>query len=180
MSNIHTRPVTLRVTRSAYHSRGGAVFHGVEVDQNTLRKINSRQHYIIRVESSDQSAIMSSIAKGMILDVVPKTQLKVPTDLGLERFIVITDKIEILRPEGKFIVDLLGGSSRFKGIGPVKAQKLWAHFGESLYDVLSQGDTETLMQMLSQDTAQRAVDAWKAYVHLDAIRYCNMNLGLGV
>lgn len=180
MTNIHTRPITLRVTRSAYHSRGGAVFHGVEVDQNTLRKINVRQHYIIRVESRDQSAITSSIAKGMMLDVVPKTHLKVSTDLGLERFIVTTDKVEILRPEGKLIVDLLGGSSRFKGIGPVKAQKLWVHFGESLYDVLSQGDTESLMQMLSQDTAQRAVDAWKTYVNLDAMHYCNMTLELGV
>tara|TARA_R110001606_G_scaffold96158_5_gene213019 strand:+ start:227 stop:640 length:414 start_codon:yes stop_codon:yes gene_type:complete len=135
MSNIHTRPITLRVTRNAYHSQGGAVFHGVEVDQETLQKINARQHYIIRVEGSDQDAVISTFAKGMMLDVVAKTQLKVPTDLGLERFIVTTDKIDILHPEGKLIVVLIGGSSRFKGIGPVKAQKLWACFGESLYDL---------------------------------------------
>ncbi|KJY97650.1 AAA family ATPase [Pseudoalteromonas ruthenica] len=180
MTKIHTRPVTLRVTRSAYHSQGGAVFHGVEVDQNTLRKINARQHYIVRVLGDDQDAITSSIVKGMMLDIVPKTQLKVPTGLGLERFILTTNKIEILRPEGDLIVDLLGGSSRFKGIGPVKAQKLWAHFAESLYDLLNQGDIRTLTQMLSQDTAQRAVDAWRTYVNLDAMRYCNMTLGLSV
>lgn len=180
MTNVHTGPITLRVTRSAYYSRGGAVFHGVEVDQITLRRINARQHYIIRVEGDDQEVLTSSIDKGMMLDVVPKTQLKIPTDLGLERFIVTTDRIEILRPEGKLIVDLIGGSSRFRGIGPVKAQKLWAHFGESLYDLLSQGDTETLMQLLSQETAQRAVDAWRTYVNLDAMRYCSITLGLGV
>ncbi|MEH6712741.1 MAG: AAA family ATPase, partial [Paraglaciecola polaris] len=161
-------------------SQGGAVFHGVEVDQETLQKINARQHYIIRVEGSDQDAVISTFAKGMMLDVVAKTQLKVPTDLGLERFIVTTDKIDILHPEGKLIVVLIGGSSRFKGIGPVKAQKLWACFGESLYDLLRQGDTETLMQMLTQETARRAVDAWKTYVNIDAMRYCNMMLGLGV
>jgi exodeoxyribonuclease V alpha subunit len=180
MNNIHTRPVTLRVTCNAYHSQSGAVFHGVEVDEDTLQKINARQHYIIRVEGSDQDAVISTIVKGMMLDVVPKTQLKVPTDLGLERFIVTTDKIDILHPKGKLIVDLIGGSSRFKGIGPVKAQKLWAYFGESLCDLLSRGDTEALMQMLTQETALRAVEAWKTYVNIDAMRYCNMMLGLGV
>ena len=116
MTNNHTHHIVLRVTRSAYTSRGGAVFHGVEVNQDTLCKVNARQHYIIRVEESDQDSITSSIAKGMILDIVPKTQLKVSTDLGLERFIVSTNKIEILRPEGKMIVDLIGSSNQFKGI----------------------------------------------------------------
>lgn len=180
MTNNHTHHIVLRVTRSAYTSRGGAVFHGVEVNQDTLCKVNARQHYIIRVEESDQDSITSSIAKGMILDIVPKTQLKVSTDLGLERFIVSTNKIEILRPEGKMIVDLIGSSNQFKGIGPVKARKLWGHFGENLYDLLDQGNIESLMQMLSKDTAQRAVDAWRTYVNLDGLRHCNMILGLDV
>jgi exodeoxyribonuclease V alpha subunit len=180
MSILPSRPITLRVTRGGYRSKGGIVFNGVEVDPNTLRKINARQYFFVRIVGSELGVLLSSITKGMLLDVVPKTQLKVPTNLYLERLIVTTDQIEILRPKGKLIVDLLGGSSRFKGIGPVKAHKLWEYFGESLYDLLSKGDVEALTQMISRGTAQRAVNAWRTYVHVDAIRYCNMILGLGV
>lgn len=153
---------------------------GVEVDQYTLRKVNRLQHYVVRVEESDQTALVSTIARGMLLDITPKTKLVKQLQLKHERLIVTTNQIEILRPKGHMIVELLGGSTRFKGIGPVKAQKLWQFYGESLYDLLSDGDVKALEQQLTPEIAQRAVEAWRTYVNVDAMRYCNYTLGLKV
>lgn len=180
MTELNTRYVTLRVTRSAYQSRHGVVFNGVEVDPDTFRKVNSRQHYIVRIEDVDCTSVIPTFKKGMLLDILPKTKLLIPMIEGFERFIVTTDTVEVVRPAGQLIVELLGGSSLFKGIGPVKAEKLWAFFGEELYDLLDKGDHKTLVQKLSPDTAQNAVDAWRNYVNIDAMRYCNLELGLGV
>lgn len=153
---------------------------GVEVDQYTLRKVNRLQHYVVRVEEPDQTALVSTIARGMLLDVTPKTKLVKQLQLKHERFIVTTNQIEILRPKGHMIVELLGGSTRFKGIGPVKAQKLWQFFGESLYDLLNDGDVKALAQQLTPEIAQRTVEAWRTYINVDAMRYCNYTLGLKV
>jgi exodeoxyribonuclease V alpha subunit len=180
MTELNTRYVTLRVTRSAYQSRHGVVFNGVEVDPDTFRKVNSRQHYIVRIEDVDCTSVIPAFKKGMLLDILPKTKLLISMIEGFERFIVTTDTVEVVRPAGQLIVELLGGSSLFKGIGPVKAEKLWEFFGEGLYDLLDKGDHKTLVQKLSPDTAQNAVDAWRNYVNIDAMRYCNLELGLGV
>ncbi|CUS47488.1 MAG: RecD/TraA family helicase [Idiomarinaceae bacterium HL-53] len=153
---------------------------GVEVDQYTLRKINRLQHYVVRVEEPDQTALVSTIARGMLLDITPKTKIVKQLQLKHERLIVTTNQIEILRPKGHMIVELLGGSTRFKGIGPVKAKKLWQFYGESLYDFLSDGDVKALEQQLTPVIAQRAVEAWRTYVNVDAMRYCNYTLGLKV
>ncbi|TVU71511.1 AAA family ATPase [Pseudoalteromonas distincta] len=176
----YARPITIRVTRSACHSRDGAIFNGVEIDPLTFKKINKLEHFIVLIEDSDQDVIVSTITKGMLLDVTPKAKLTITTDSVLKRFLVTTKKIDFLSPQGALIADLIGTGSRFKGIGPVKAQKLWAVFGERLSDLLTQGDIEALTQVLSYETAVRAIDAWQIYLNLDAMRYCNITLGLDV
>lgn len=180
MNIIHSRPITVRVTRNAYRGKGGAVVHGVEVDSDTLVKANKFQHLIISIEGGDQDVVISEIKKGMLIDVTPKTKLKGSTEKGFERLLITTSNIDILRPESKLIVDLIGGSSRFKGIGPVKAQKLWAHFGEALFELLDNGDSKTLRQILTEEAANNAINAWQTYILLDEMRYCNMVLKLPV
>jgi exodeoxyribonuclease V alpha subunit len=180
MNNLHSRPITIRVTRNAYRGAGGAVVHGVEVDKDTLTKVNKFQHLIISVEGSDQDVVISEIKKGMLVDVTPKTKLKGRTEKGFERILITTTNIEILRPESKLIVDLIGGSSRFKGIGPVKAKKLWGHFGGALFELLDSGDVKTLCQILTEEAAKNAINAWQTYILLDEVRFCNMTLHLPV
>ena len=147
MTELNTRNVTLRVTRSAYQSQHGVVFNGVEVDPETFRKVNARQHYIVRIEDTDRVSLVPAFKKGMLLDILPKTKLLIPVTEGFERFIVTTDTVGVVRPAGQLIVELLGGSSLFKGIGPVKAEKLWAFFGEELYDLLDKGDHLSLIHI---------------------------------
>ncbi len=176
----YSRPITVRVTRNAYRGKEGAVVHGVEVDPETLVKANRFQHLVISIEGNDQDVVISEIKKGMLIDVRPKTKLKGRTENGFERFLITTSNVDILRPQSKLIVDLIGGSSRFKGIGPIKAQKLWNHFGEELFKHLDNGDIETLRQILTEEAANNAASAWQKYILLDEMRYCNMTLKLPV
>jgi|GEM_PF-458051 ATP-dependent exoDNAse (exonuclease V), alpha subunit - helicase superfamily I member len=180
--SFHTRSLTLRVTQGARYDKGGALFHGVEVDHETLRKINIHQIFLIHIGDPDQDAIVKVIHRGMYINLTPQTwlRLKKNPEHGQERFVLTTDQIEILRPTAEQIIGFLGEGSRFKGIGPVKAQKLWTFFGNTLYELLNAGDVKALTQILSQETALRVVHAWRIYADIDALHYCNIFLGLSI
>ncbi|MGU5786063.1 helix-hairpin-helix domain-containing protein [Aeromonas caviae] len=59
---------------------------------------------------------------------------------------------------------MLGSHARFKGVGPVKARKLWSTFGESLFEILDNGDVVSLHKILSESTAKNTIDAWRSYI----------------
>ena len=70
----------------------------------------------------------------------------------------------LVQPTGRLIVDFLVKHPAFDGlgIGKAKAARLWAEFGPGLHAVLSQGDVEKLSCVLSEDSAQKLVEAWRA------------------
>jgi exodeoxyribonuclease V alpha subunit len=75
---------------------------------------------------------------------------------------------------------MLGCNARFKDVGPVKARALWSTFGESLFDILDNEDIVSLRNILSENTARNTIDAWRTYINIDAMRFCNANLALSV
>ena len=51
---------------------------------------------------------------------------------------------EMQLPSGEHIVDFLATNPDFKGIGRVKARRLWEGLGPSLYEALDSGDLDQL------------------------------------
>jgi exodeoxyribonuclease V alpha subunit len=172
--------LSIRVTRSAYVGRGGVVFNGVEVCVDTLATINAKAHFVIKIEESDVEVLLAEIKRGIILDVTVNTRFEVKVDYGFKRYIITTKEIAFLRPKGQMIVDLLGSSSKFKGIGPVKAKTLWGHFGERLVEVLDNAEVDLLTEKLSIELATNAIEAWQSYVRIKELEYCHSVLGLNV
>jgi exodeoxyribonuclease V alpha subunit len=70
----------------------------------------------------------------------------------------------LVQPTGRLIIDFLLKHPAFDGlgIGKAKANRLWAEFGSDLLTVLSQGDIEKLSYVLSAESAQKLVEAWRA------------------
>ena len=66
-------------------------------------------------------------------------------------------------PTGGLIVDFLLRHPAFDGlgIGKAKAARLWAQFGPDLDAVLGRGDAEKLAGVLSLESVQRLVEAWR-------------------
>jgi exodeoxyribonuclease V alpha subunit len=172
--------LSIRVTRSAYVGRGGVVFNGVEVCADTLATINVKAHFVIKIEESDVEVLLAEIKRGIILDVTVNTRFEVKVDYGFKRYIITTKEIAFLRPKGQMIVELLGNSAKFKGIGPVKAKKLWEHFGDQLVEILDEAETDLLTEKLSVEVATNAIEAWQSYVSFKELEYCHSVLGLNV
>ncbi len=62
------------------------------------------------------------------------------------------------RPSGANFVRVLSTGARFGGIGPVLAKQLWARFGDEVFAILEQGDSERLKEVLPPAAAQNLVD----------------------
>lgn len=89
--------------------------------------------------------------------------------------------LELLRPSGENIVQLLARSPAFPGIGEVKARKLWEALGSDLYDALEGRDQARLAAQVGADLAAVLVDGWSAYGDADAVTaFQRMGLDLSV
>ncbi len=64
-------------------------------------------------------------------------------------------------PSGEHVVDFLATNPDFKGMGRVKARRLWESLGQELYGVLDSGDVAKLQAHVSQEMAEQLVQGWK-------------------
>lgn len=71
------------------------------------------------------------------------------------------EDLTMLQPSGEHIVSFIADSEDFRGIGRVKARKLWERFHQELYVILDCGDAAALSTVLSEEHASLAVSAWK-------------------
>lgn len=174
-------PLCIRITTPAREQRGNAVFIGVEVSPQTMTKMVSDVYFIVCINDNDAGIYCDELKKGAIVELIPNTfiQKRVKRDGFIDTQVHISaSSFSLLRPSGELIVNLLAGSSRFKGIGPRKAEKLWTEIGDELYQILDDGDTEKLLSVLTAETATQLVESWQSYVVTDALLYCNRKLRL--
>ncbi|WP_449288416.1 ATP-dependent DNA helicase [Marinobacter salarius] len=61
---------------------------------------------------------------------------------------------ELILRNGEALIGLLSESKKFSGIGRVKAQRLWAEFGDCVFDVIENFEVEKLQSVLSEQSAQ--------------------------
>ncbi|EKP0310074.1 AAA family ATPase [Aeromonas veronii] len=169
-----------RVTRSPYSSRKGRSFHAVRIDPDTLRNCNYKHNYIIHISEHNSESLSLILTKGALVKLAIKRQYSIRVEHGGILTVITPKYLNLIRPSGEQIVIILGCNTRFKGIGPVKAHALWATFGESLFDILDNGDIVSLRKILSENTARNTIDAWRNYINIDAMHFCNASLELSV
>lgn len=182
MSLSHqVEPIFLRVTRPARVSKQKVSFSAVEVDELTLSRLNSKMYYIVEINDNGSQAYISELSLGAVIQLIPDTLLqKSETVNGFQivKSFVTAHNFNFIRPSGELVIKLLAENSKFKGIGHVKAQKLWNAFGERLYTILDQGLSWELSDLLTEDTAANLIASWKIHVHTDAMLYCCHTLKL--
>lgn len=155
---------TLRV--SAVRSQnpngfGGAIFTGIKVDDKGFR-MDATTHYVV---SADWRVLPVIVERGQLWRVTgtPKPNTIVVNGYRLTEATIKAEVMELVRPSGDHIVTLLAEGESFVGIGQVKAQRMWDHFGEALYGVLDNGDVARLKEVLPQDMAERLIEAWSEW-----------------
>lgn len=156
--------VTVRVSsvRSQNpYGRGGAIFTGIEVDDNGWR-IDAKTHFVIKASSR---VLQTSVECGQLWRITGTSESNtiVVNGYRLTEATITPEHMEMLRPSGDHIITLIGQGQAFKGIGEVKARRLWEHLGEAIYDVLDKADIARLEEVLPEPMAQKLVEAWQKF-----------------
>lgn len=177
--SFQVEPLLLRVTNKPHINREKVVFFAVKIDPDTWKNLEYKTHYVVEIEDSNVNSYFEKLAKGIVCQVTPKTILQKEVDYNgvtFSRKTIATDCFELVRSEGNLIINLLS-SGRFKGIGELKAKKLWDRFGEELYDVLDNKRiarlTNKLEGELTLQTATNLITSWEVYLNTDAIKFCS-------
>jgi exodeoxyribonuclease V alpha subunit len=177
--SFQVEPLLLRVTNKPQIKKNKVAFIAVEIEPETWINLDSRTHYIVEVEDKDFKAYVSELAVGVVCQLVPKTILQkkiVHNGVKFNRKIITTTNFTLVRSEGSLIIKLLS-SGKFRGVGELKAKRLWQRFGDELYDILDTSRIDLLTSdfegRLTPKTANNLIKSWNSYLNTDALKFCS-------
>lgn len=156
--------LTLRVSTIRSQNplgRGGAIFTGVEIDDNGNR-IDAKAHVVVK---APHYLLQGNVESGQLWRITGEAEENaiVVNGYRLIESTIVPEAMELLRPSGEHIITLLAECDAFKGIGMVKARRLWDAFGEKLYSILDAGEVDRLAEVIPQDMAEQLAKAWQRW-----------------
>jgi exodeoxyribonuclease V alpha subunit len=132
------------VIHSVLWSGKGAIFNAVAVDSGV-------RHRVV----ADHLVMPREPVPGEVWDIVGATKHHLRYGDQVE-----VSKATLLRPSGRLVVGAIARSPLFRGIGEVRAKRLWEAFNEELYALLDSGDPEPFVEVLGEDLARTLVEGW--------------------
>lgn len=144
------------------------MFTGRPITAAAIQDNNSS--VVVKVWDKDFAAVQI----GELLEVVGEQSTQTIHVNGFPRSeILITAKqVRLLKPSGSQIVQWIADHPDVKGIGYVKAQRLWDELGEDLYSALDRRDIETLSRVLrNADAIGSLLDAWSKDGNAELLRW---------
>jgi len=170
-----TQTMTLRVAsiRSQHPSRG-CIFTGRQLDDSG-NVIDAKSYYVVRAPHRLLKG--TQVQRGQWWQVTgPSRQQSLAVDgYLLTEWQVEPSAMALLSPSGEHIVTLLAENADFRGIGRVKAQKLWDTFHDSLYRLLDDGDATALAAVLTPEVASDLVATWAQLGNSRALQWLQRN-----
>ncbi len=141
---------------------GGCIFTGTPIDEHGNVQ-DARTYYVVRASNSILGNVRVQVGQWWRVTGEPKQNAIVVNGYRLTEWQIAADDAALLLPSGEHIVTLMAESADFRGIGHVKARKLWEMFGDGLYDILDHGDVSSLAKLLTEESARQVVVAWALY-----------------
>jgi exodeoxyribonuclease V alpha subunit len=141
---------------------GGAIFTGVPIDA-TGSVLDAGTYVVVRatrevlgatrVERGQWWRVRGPVAhRTAVVDGFTLNEQQLEADAGY-----------LAMPSGEHIVTFIAECPAFEGFGTVKARRLWERYGEALYQLLEAGDPTAFSGTLTQEAAQRLVNAWQEH-----------------
>lgn len=129
--------LSVRVTSIRSTNRKGCIAFGHRMDVD--RGVNDRSSPVV-VRVPEAIAKLSDIVAGAIFEVYGEVSIVLRThgSFAINEMTVDAQDIRLVRPSGSQVIQWLGDN--VKGVGEVKATRLWDALGERLYDALDNAD----------------------------------------
>lgn len=150
--------VSVRITSIRSVNRKGCIAFGHRMD--IVRGINDRSRPVV-IRVPDAIAKLSDISVGAIFEVYGEvsTVLRTHGAFAVSEMTVDAQDVRLVRPSGSQVIQWLGGN--VKGVGEVKATRLWDALGERLYDALDHADHEAIELIIpTEDVRERMFERW--------------------
>lgn len=150
--------VSVRITSIRSANKRGCIAFGHRMD--VALGINDRSSPVV-IRVSDAIAKLSDIAVGAIFEVYGEatTVLRSHGTFAVSELTVDAQDVRIVRPSGSQVIQWL--ADNIKGVGEVKATRLWDALGERLYDSLDHADHGAVESILpTEDVRNRMFERW--------------------
>jgi exodeoxyribonuclease V alpha subunit len=152
----------VRVMSVRVQNRNGSILRGQCISElgeimDTHKQIVARLH-----------------SRGVLVPVMPgqwwriKGKFKTRSYINASGFQMVEDQMEVrpgdaemMMPSGEHVVDNLKRNPRFRGVGPVTADRLWETFRDGLFEILDSGNCQALEEVVSHDKALLLVQGWQ-------------------
>ncbi|NNA21241.1 AAA family ATPase [Pseudomonas lundensis] len=150
--------LSVRVTSIRSANRKGCIAFGHRMD--VVRGINDRSSPVV-LRVAESIARLSDIAVGAIFEVYGEvtTVLRAHGSFAINEMTVDVQDIRLVRPSGSQVIQWLGDN--VKGVGEVKATRLWDALGERLYDALDNTDHSAIESIIpTEEVRERLFNRW--------------------
>lgn len=141
---------------------GGCIFTGTPIDAQG-NVLDARTYFVVKASRVVLGHTSVQVGQWWRITGDTKQNLLVVNGYQLTEWQIAATEASLLLPSGEHIVSLMAESAEFKGIGFVKARKLWESFGEGLYGILDRGDIASLVTILTEESAHQVIEAWTLY-----------------
>lgn len=141
---------------------GGCIFTGTLIDEKGNMQ-DARAYCVVRATNLVLGNTKVQAGQWWQITGEPNSSVVVVNGYKLTECQIEANNAALLLPSGEHIVTLIAENPDFRGIGLVKARKLWEVFGEDLYSILDRRDFAPLTQILTEESAQQVVLAWATY-----------------
>lgn len=161
--------VSVRITSIRSANRRGCIAFGHRMDMT--RGINDRSSPVV-IKVPEAIAKLTDIAVGAIFEVYGdvSTAQRAHGAFVVNETVIDAQAIRLVRPSGSQVIEWLGDN--VKGIGEVKATRLWDFIGERLYDALDNADHEAIEHIVpSEEVRERIFARWAQDGDANTLRF---------
>ena len=149
--------ICLRVASIRSRKTNGVIFSGYPI--NDLGHQDNSRAFVVKITGKEYADVQfgelwevqgTLTMQKIIINEYPKTEP-----------LIIANTLTPIKPSGNQIIRWIVENHRIKGIGNVKAQKIYTVLGENLYRALDNADVDSIMTVIKNpEIAQNLVDAW--------------------
>lgn len=141
---------------------GGCIFTGTPIDaQGNVQ--DARAYFVVNASKAVLGHTCVQVGQWWRITGDTKQTSLVVNGYQMTEWQIAASEASLLLPSGEHIVSMMAESAEFRGVGFVKARRLWEAFGEALYDILDRGDIAALATILTEESARQVVEAWSLY-----------------
>lgn len=146
--------ISVRITSIRSDNRKGCIAYGHRMD--IQKGINDRSSPVV-IKVADAIAKLSDISVGGIFDVYGEasTVLRTHGAFTINEMTVDAQDIRLVRPSGSQLIQWIGDN--VKGVGEVKATRLWDALGERLYNALDHADHDAIAMIIPTEEVREGM-----------------------